>query len=41
MHQIRDEVTQAASGNVRFWVTRYVGGQVVKAEALRLYEITA
>ncbi len=41
VHQIRDEVTQAATGNVRFWVTRYVGGQVVKAEALRLYEITA
>lgn len=39
VHQIRDEATQAASGNVRFWVTRYVGGQVVNTEAIRLMKI--
>lgn len=41
VHQIRDEATQAASGNVRFWVTRYVGGQVVNTEAIRLMKIAA
>jgi HK97 family phage major capsid protein len=41
MHQIRDDMSQAASGNVRFWMTRYVGGQVVKAEAIRLLKIAA
>lgn len=36
MHQIRDEVTQATAGNVRFIMTRYFGGGVVNTEAIKL-----
>ena len=32
---IRDEVTQAASGAVRFWARKRLGGQVVLVEAVR------
>lgn len=41
MRQIRDDVTQASTGFVRFWVHRYVGGQVVLPEALRLLKCAA
>lgn len=33
---LRDPFTQQASGNVRFWFRRRVGGQVVITEALRI-----
>jgi HK97 family phage major capsid protein len=33
---LRDPYTQGASGNVRMWFRRRVGGQVVLAEAIRL-----
>jgi HK97 family phage major capsid protein len=36
MEMLRDPYTQATSGNVRFIVSKRVGGQVVLAEALRL-----
>jgi HK97 family phage major capsid protein len=37
---IRDEVTQAASGAVRFWARKRLGGQVVLAEAVRKLKIS-
>lgn len=36
MSFLRDPYTQGASGNVRMWFRRRVGGQVVLADALRL-----
>jgi len=39
MAVLRDQITQAASGNVRFWSWMRVGGQVVQAEAIRKLKI--
>jgi HK97 family phage major capsid protein len=38
---IRDEVTQAQSGAVRFWARKRLGGQVVLAEAVRKLKCSA
>jgi HK97 family phage major capsid protein len=35
MQMLRDPYTQAASGNIRLWFRRRVGGKVVLAEAIR------
>ena len=41
MTLMRDPYTQAASGNVRYWFRRRVGGQVVLAEAIRKLKCSA
>ena len=38
---VRDDLTQAASGNVRFLARKRVGGQVVLAEAYKLQTVSA
>jgi HK97 family phage major capsid protein len=38
---IRDDVTQASSGAVRFWARKRLGGQVVLVEALRKLKVAA
>ncbi len=35
MRILRDDYTQAGSGNVRFWARRRVGGQIIQGEAIR------
>lgn len=41
MEMLRDPYTQAASGNIRFWMRKRVGGQVVLAEAIRKLKCSA
>ncbi len=41
MHLIRDEVTEADVGNVRFIARRRVGGQIILPEAIRIQVLSA